>query len=819
MGSQADGEEENVKAEDTSQNEPGIPAGPASQDNYGFKQWIRSIRKHKAVNYEGPQRFVLGWPENEALDESYRMLSRVRDDATDKSSVASSSYLRTVKTASISMTNLSMFTRPRTNTQTSTQRSVCHSSRFSGSDARRSMDSNKLGSTLSLDEGAWNRAVHRRQVIRELMDTEATYVAGLKALGDVLSTFVITRTSLQRNTFELLKIHEKILAELRNAMPHSVGIGARWTVSARRSLRGNLDTRFQNADRRSVTSRTVREPIESRIKCSRSVAAEPTEAAEAALILQRKLSTFTAYEDYGVKYQLITNEVELLRKSISSWHNFDRGIEALLKSVTPFNTRGATANYGLTLGDLLMKARDISMCKYQLFLADLLKCTPVADCPTSHAIIDRTLGRVLDVSQNINRAIGDPHAKDRIQKTILLQEKLMFPRQGGERDLLRDFGPIKVCGVLHVAYQTIDSVSGRYVMCALFSAYLLLAIPSEEHRKFTVLAILRTSDLKLEGVDNGTGIQCGNVPFSWKIIVESRRQQFELIMSACSEKESTQWKDHILKQLSIDASQSSEDRGISSDTSVVYLGLKSLSAVADRQTHGLSRRLSVHSTLTTTTSNTECIRLFVKGTLAATSDHNTHGPPLSRSLSVPSSRLTTILAPKRQDRIRMERWLNSVWTSDVIPYPGMPTGRGEYLIRSSAESFMRRLSGRRPFAKRSTSLTTTITTKSLDHLSTFKEDRMWDAKDKAEDFLHGASPPGYEGKEEGEDKFVIPPSPPARPKSQPVEGVKGRKGNKETSGARRCSMYHKPPVRKKWSVSLFKTTSPPKARYSLPIGS
>jgi hypothetical protein len=93
--------------------------------------------------------------------------------------------LKTVKTASMSMTSLSVFNRPRTNTQGSTQRSACHSSGFSGSDARVSIDSNRLASTLSLDEGAWNRAVHRRQAIQEMLNTEATYVAGLKALADV----------------------------------------------------------------------------------------------------------------------------------------------------------------------------------------------------------------------------------------------------------------------------------------------------------------------------------------------------------------------------------------------------------------------------------------------------------------------------------------------------------------------------------------------------------------------------------------------------------------------------------------------------------
>ena len=48
-----------------------------------------------------------------------------------------------------------------------------------------SIDSNMLTPTFSLDEAAWNRATKRRQLLREMLDTEASYVAGLKALANV----------------------------------------------------------------------------------------------------------------------------------------------------------------------------------------------------------------------------------------------------------------------------------------------------------------------------------------------------------------------------------------------------------------------------------------------------------------------------------------------------------------------------------------------------------------------------------------------------------------------------------------------------------
>ena len=156
------------------------PSGNRNQQGYSFKKWLKSMKRKKPP-FEGPQRYVYGWPEDEALDESYAMFRRHEYDKPETSSIASSSILRAVKTASISFTSLSSVNRLRTNTR----RSVCHSSDPSGSDQRASIDSNALSSALSLDESAWNRAVQRRQVIREIIETETTYVAGLKSLTDV----------------------------------------------------------------------------------------------------------------------------------------------------------------------------------------------------------------------------------------------------------------------------------------------------------------------------------------------------------------------------------------------------------------------------------------------------------------------------------------------------------------------------------------------------------------------------------------------------------------------------------------------------------
>lgn len=180
---------------DSLSHQPSLP-GPAdisgaslNLGDHPFRRWMRGIRRGRATHMVATQPYVHGWPEGNDIDAIYGQeltaFPRIPESQTERSSVASSLLLKTVKTASMSMASLSVFNRPRTNTQASTQRSVCHSSGFSGSDARVSVDSNRLTSTLSLDEGAWKRAVHRRQAIREILNTEITYVAGLKALSDV----------------------------------------------------------------------------------------------------------------------------------------------------------------------------------------------------------------------------------------------------------------------------------------------------------------------------------------------------------------------------------------------------------------------------------------------------------------------------------------------------------------------------------------------------------------------------------------------------------------------------------------------------------
>jgi hypothetical protein len=69
------------------------------------------------------------------------------------------------------------------------------------------------------------------------------------------------------------------------------------------------------------------------------------------------------------------------------------------------------------------------ICRYPLLFSELLKYTPVCDCPNSHMEIENVLIRLREVTAEINRATDDPQIKTTLEQTWLLQDRLIFPRQ------------------------------------------------------------------------------------------------------------------------------------------------------------------------------------------------------------------------------------------------------------------------------------------------------------------------------------------------------------------------------------------------------
>ncbi len=134
----------------------------------------------------------------------------------------------------------------------------------------------------------------------------------------------------------------------------------------------------------------------------------------------------------------------------------------------------------------------------------------------------------------------------------------------------------------------------------------------------------------------------------------------------------------------------------------------------------LTRRISIQRTATISPRTNVC-QVIIKNTTAL-KDHsdsnNTASASMGRSQSLLSTNRIPILAPKRADRLRMECGLADVWTRDLLPFPGMSANRSEHLIRTSANSVMRKLSIASltsNFKKRSTSLAT-LADNSLGHI-------------------------------------------------------------------------------------------------------
>lgn len=388
------------------------------------------------------------------------------------------------------------------------------------------------------------------------------------------------------------------------------------------------------------------------------------------------------------------------------------------------------------------------MCKYPLLFAELYKATPVYDCPESHAELEKVLYRLREVTAEINKATHDSQTRDRIEKTWLLQDRLIFPNQVGacsfarlphEVDLrlwrqiqasqmvtMRLLGRVILCGVLHIAWQTRSAIRGGFMVCILFRSCLVLANAKDSGQSFAVVACIDLEGLKIEQADSGKGnapwiylclcrltsifkgLQCHTALFTWKIVFESDLRLFEMILSACSAKEEEVWKT-ALHDRSVAERSGADDSLPGSPNLLAFLNLdiKPIGQVFG-QLGTLARRMSIQRA-STVGPKSSLSQVIIKNTHAPRDGLESHpqpDTPMNRSQSLLSTARIPVLTSRRVERIRLEYALADLWTRDVIPYPGMGGRRGEYLIKASANSMMRKLSIASiasSFTKRSTS--------------------------------------------------------------------------------------------------------------------
>ncbi|KAF5862261.1 hypothetical protein ETB97_011874 [Aspergillus alliaceus] len=653
-----------------------------------FKRWVNSFRVKKSYRVRQSSRYVEGWSDSMTAryDNSNLLLCGGQDLQWERLS-GHSSNLETVKTSTLSVASQSIV-RSRGTTQ-STNRSF-------GSDLRGSIESLRPALSYAIDEEAHNRAIKRRKVLREIIATESDYVFGLKALANVLFLFS-ARPEIYYSLHQIREIHEDFLAQIRKVTPMSSLAAAEYDRLIPHGVRGRANAVDLSLKALSIRTRHFRTSVLSRLK---ALAAEANEALEVALEIGKLSTSFTKYMDFCSNYEQLTEDVDLLRRSIPNWPILEHGIEALSKSVASIENQAQEHNKSMLLHDLLIKPIQ-RLCKYPLLLQELLRWTHILDDPTAHDGIQQVLETVRAMVNQVNKAPGNPVNKRMVQRTLMLQDMLNLPKLVAVHHVYKQLGPMTLCGVLHTTYQSSRYLTGGYMVCVLFKSHFLLAKVNNDYRSLEAVACLYICDAKIDTLRNGKGLCCHGCLFSWKMIFQYQGDRFELVLSASSAYEEKQWKAEFLKSAAISADMqkpvASELRGYS----FLALDLTPLDRVLGFEPP-LSRTTSVHS-VASLRAESDLQHIVIKrthcpnklGQFARHIDGELERPRFSLLES------PIILTSRRQDRIRLERAISSVYTRECLPYPGMSLAKGDILFRPG--TIMRRLTLRPGLYRRSSS--------------------------------------------------------------------------------------------------------------------
>ncbi|KAK1994235.1 RhoGEF domain-containing protein [Colletotrichum falcatum] len=672
-----------------------------------FHRWMRNLHRRAK---QRPQPLntdtVMPWKLLDSADSP--ALSR-RTRHRRSSSGSSFGFVAAVKSASVSLASGSSVTRPRGNSRRSlTYSKTDRSSRASFTAARFSEDSCHVEWPAKIDPLATERALQRRRILEELISTEEGYIGDIRFLMNVYITILASlptlpmglRSSINRNLTDIVELHEELLGELHRVVPDS-----EYTQIEVPPLPNNAADR---GHRRLRSLDSVPEDDERAISWLQEVPGMVSEAqiaGDVAKVFSRKMNRFFIYEEYGAKYEMMIKDVASAHRTMPQWDTYQRGIEALASSLGPASTHADQSKKSLTIGDLLVKPIQ-RICKYPLLFAELLKYTPVTDCPNSHMEVESALLRLREATAEINRATSDRRMKSTLEKTWILQDRLVFPEQkldAASKNRIRSFGHVELCGTLHICWQTKEGVKGQYMICLLYQTVLCLASASKVDQIYTIQACINLDSIKIEETDNGRGLQCHTAPFSWKLVFECNSQLYELLMTACSPKELEEWRSRLSNPARGDHNQT--DPNLYSSMS---LSMKSLGTIF-RKPGTVARRISIHRATTVGPKSPLCQLILKNTSVVRDNSESAPNPSINRSQSL----LTTnpripIIAPPRGERARLEALMSDIWSRDILPFPGM-TGRSrsEHLVRTSASTMMRKLSVASiasSFAKRSNSV-------------------------------------------------------------------------------------------------------------------
>ncbi|KAF6840039.1 rho guanyl nucleotide exchange factor [Colletotrichum plurivorum] len=669
-----------------------------------FHKWMRNLHRRarqrpRPMNADGS----LPW---KLLDPADRSALSRRTRHRRSSSGSSFGFVAAVKSASISLASGSVASRPRGHNRRSFAHSrTDRSSRASFTAARFSEDSCHVEWPVLADPMATERALQRRRILEELISTEEGYIGDIRFLMNVYITILASlptlpmglRSSINRNLTDIVELHEELLGELHRAVPDSEYTQA--------SALTSKPTNHGHQRLRSLDSVPEDDKAISWLQDMPGVVSEAQVAGDVAKVFSRKMNRFFIYEEYGAKYEMMIKDVASAHRTMPQWDTYQKGIEALASSLGSANTHDDHSKKSLTIGDLLVKPIQ-RICKYPLLFAELLKYTPVADCPNSHMEVESALLRLREATAEINRATNDARMKSTLEKTWILQDRLVFPEQkldAASKNRIRSFGHVELCGVLHVCWQTKEGAKGQYMICLLYHNVLCLATASRVDQIYTIQACINLAGIKIEETDNGRGLQCHTAPFSWKLVFECDSQLYEVLMTACSSREQEEWRSRLLNP-----SKREEERVDPGLYSSVALPIKSLGTVF-RKPGTVARRISIHRATTVGPKSPLCQVILKNTSVMRDSSDTAAGAVINRSQSLLlTNPRIPIIAPPRGERARLEALMSDIWSREVLPFPSM-TGRSrsEHLVRSSASTMMRKLSVASiasSFAKRSNSV-------------------------------------------------------------------------------------------------------------------
>ena len=437
-------------------------------------------------------------------------------DHRNRLSTNSSGFVHTVKTASFSHGSFSVMSKSLHLGRSSEARALFSSrSRFSS-------ESERPPTNYSVDEAAVCRSVNRRQILDEMVTTEETYIADLKALVYLMSTLLASSTSIssrlrrsmQQNVLDLLHLHEGILDNLHRVAFKSAARKWADTISPRagtsprhagwRTLEPSVAGRLAHVCRWSRSSVDSHELTRTR---ARLIGADPIDVTDTVSVFNTSISNFFAYEEYCANHEIIAHDLQ--RHFPTLWSTYGTGIESLARSLVSLDRRNEDGRKALTVGDLLIKPIQ-RICKYPLLFEDLLKQTPVSDCPSARAEVESILHTLRDVVDAVNHATHSQDARLHIHRRWSLQARLNLSRTKLMPEDLRLFGNVVLCGVLHVTYQTRVRVDGTYALCILYQNVFLVAFPACPIGSFDVAALVNLNDMKLESASDGKGqLLCG----------------------------------------------------------------------------------------------------------------------------------------------------------------------------------------------------------------------------------------------------------------------------------------------------------------------